>query len=58
MPVLRLEFQQERRLQRRAKLELSFDDLQKAIKYREMIVTELKKSYSSVLLDLEVRNKV
>ncbi len=41
-----------------AKLELSLDDLQKAIKYREMIITELKKSYSSVLLDLEVRNKV
>lgn len=40
-----------------AKLELSLHDLQKAITDRKTIIDELKKYYSSVLLDLEVRDR-
>lgn len=39
-----------------AKLQVTERDLEKVLRYRERIVTELKKYYKSVLLDLEVRS--
>lgn len=40
-----------------AKLELSLHELQKAVEDRKIIIKELKKYYSSILLDLEGRDE-
>lgn len=41
----------------RAKLELPASQLEKLMEHREAVVSELKKHYSGVLLDLEVRDE-